>query len=289
MLELLSQQLVNGLAVGSAYALVAMGLTLVFGVLLIPNFAHGELYMLGAFLTYTMVASGLPYWLAILPAIAVVVAVGVLLDRVAFKPLEKAPLLSLMISALGASIILRQVAVLVWGSEPRTIPNPIPGVLQIGTVSVTYHQLLVFGVMLVSAFALWGILNHTRLGLSIRAASQNRTAALLMGIDMWKVRLATFVLGAIFGALAGALLGSVFPIYPTMGVMPVLKALVVLVLGGIGSIAGAVIGGLILGLAEVFISGFISSELQDIGAFGLLVIMLLLRPQGLFGSSQLQR
>ncbi|GMG85392.1 branched-chain amino acid ABC transporter permease [Paralimibaculum aggregatum] len=289
MLELLPQQLANGLALGSTYALVAMGLTLIFGVLLIPNFAHGELYMLGGFLTYAGVTAGLDFWLAAVLATVLVMGLGVLVDRITFKPLEQASGLSLMISALAMSIVLQQIATITWGTEPRTIPNPVPGILRTPFASLTYHKLLIIAVMVLGAVGLWAILNRTRLGLSIRAVSQNRDAALLMGIEMWKVRAATFAIGAAFGALAGALLGAAFPIYPTMGVIPVLKALVVLVLGGIGSIPGAILGGLLLGVAEVLIAGYISSELQDIGAFVILVAMLLVRPQGLFGRAQIER
>ena len=289
MLDLLPQQLANGVALGSTYALVALGLTLIFGVLLIPNFAHGEFYMVGAFTTYTLVALGLNFWLAALVGIAAVMILGCLVDLVVFRPIENAPALSLMIAALAGSIIIQQVATLVWGTEPRTIPPPLTGVLRLPMVSLTYMQLVVIGALAVSWAAIWTVLNRSRLGLAIRAVSQNRDAALLMGIGMSQVRFATFAIGAGLGALAGALLGATFPIYPTMGANPVLKAFVVLVLGGIGSLWGAVASGLILGIAEVLVAGYVSSQLQDIGAFALLVAVLLVRPQGLFGRAAMER
>lgn len=289
MMELFSQQLVNGLSLGSSYALIALGLTLVFGVLLIPNFAHGELFMLGAFVTYAGTAIGLNFWVAATLSMIVLMLVGCALDVLVFKPLNQNSALSLMIGALAGSIILTQVATIVWGSEPRTIPAPVDGGLQTRFFSITYMQLIVMAALGVCALAVWLVLNRTRLGLAIRAVSQNRDAALLMGISMTEVRLATFAMSAGMGAVAGALLGATFPIQPTMGATPVLKAFVVLVLGGIGSLTGAVVGGIVLGLAEVMVSGFGSSEYQDIGTFVLLVAVLLIRPQGLFGSAEVER
>ena len=289
MLELLPQQLVNGLALGSTYALVALGLTLIFGVLLIPNFAHGEFYMLGAFVTYALVAAGMNFWLAMLVSVTCIMMLGCLVDRLVFRPIETAPPLSLMISALAASIILQQVATLIWGTEARTIPAPLTGVIRTAFFAVTQLQLVVMGSLAAAFAAVWLVLNRSRLGLAIRATAQNRDAAMLMGISMTQVRFATFAIGAGLGAIAGALLGATFPIYPTMGVNPVLKAFVVLVLGGIGSLWGAVFGGLVLGVAEVLVAGYIASELQDIGAFALLVLVLLVRPQGLFGRAQVER
>jgi len=289
MFDLFLQQLVNGIALGSTYALVALGLTLIFGVLLIPNFAHGEFYMVGAFLTYSLNQFGLNFWLALIVATGAVIVLGFVVDRIAFKPLEKAPPLSLMISALAASIIIQQTAVLVWGNEARTIPSPVTGVLRTPFFVLTWMQVIVIASLVLSTLAVWLVLNRSRLGLAIRAVAQNRDAALLMGISMFQVRFATFAIGASLGAIAGALLGATFPIYPTMGVNPVLKAFAVLVLGGIGSLKGAIIGGLVLGFVEVMIAGYISSELSDIGAFTILVAVLLLRPQGFFGKIQVER
>jgi branched-chain amino acid transport system permease protein len=278
MFDLFLQQLVNGITLGSTYALVALGLTLIFGVLLIPNFAHGEFYMVGAFLTYSLNQFGFNFWLSLVVATGAVIVLGFLVDRIAFKPLEKAPPLSLMISALAASIIIQQTAVLVWGNEARTIPSPVTGVLRTPFFVLTWMQVIVISSLVLSTLGVW-----------LRAVAQNRDAALLMGISMFHVRFATFAIGASLGAIAGALLGATFPIYPTMGVNPILKAFAVLVLGGIGSLKGAIIGGLVLGIVEVMIAGYISSELSDIGAFTILVAVLLLRPQGFFGKIQVER
>ncbi|GEO43044.1 branched-chain amino acid ABC transporter permease [Skermanella aerolata] len=293
MLELLPQQLANGLALGSTYALVALGLTLIFGVLLIPNFAHGEFYMLGAFITYALVASGLNFWLAMTTAVVLVVLIGWIVDRVVFQPVAAAPGhgsgLSLMISALAGSIILQQLATIIWGTEARTIPAPMTGMVRTSLFTITYLQITIIATLAVAWTAVWLVLHRSRLGLAIRATSQNRDAALLMGIRTTRVRLATFALGAALGAVAGALLGATFPIYPSMGVNPVLKAFVVLVIGGIGSLPGAIVGGLVLGMVEVMVAGYGSSQFQDIGTFLILVAVLLIRPQGLFGRAQVER
>lgn len=289
MLSLLPQQLINGLTLGSTYALVALGLTLVFGVLLIPNFAHGELYMLGAFSTYALVAAGVNFWLAVVLATLLVIVVGIVLDRIVFKPLESSPPLSLMIAALAASIILQQTATIIWGSEPQTTPNPIAGTVRTEWFSVSYYQLFIIAITMVAWGGVWLVLNRSRLGLAIRAVAQNRPAAQLMGIELTHVRIATFAIGAMLGGLGGALLGANFPIYPTMGINPVLKAFVVLVIGGIGNLWGAIFGGLLLGVVEVMVAGYISSELQDVGTFLILVLVLLLRPQGLFGRVVIER
>jgi len=289
MFDLLPQQLVNGLSLGSNYALVALGLTLVFGVLLIPNFAHGEFFMFGAFLTYSLVAVGLSFWIAMPIAILLLMGVGCIADLIVFRSMDQSSGLRLMIGALATSIILTQAATIIWGSEPRTIPSPMTGVLRHSSFSITYLQILIIAALMVCWIGIWLVLNRTRLGLAIRAVSQNKDAALLMGINMSYVRLSTFAMSAGLGAVGGALLGATFPIYPTMGTNPVLKAFVVLVLGGIGSLWGAVAGGLLLGLSEVLIAGYVSSEMQDIGTFAILVAVLLLRPQGLFGSAEIER
>jgi branched-chain amino acid transport system permease protein len=289
MLDMLPQQLVNGLTLGSTYALIALGLTLVFGVLLIPNFAHGELYMLGAFSTYALVGAGVNFWLAVVIATVIVIALGIVLDRLVFQPLDHSSSLSLMIAALAASIILQQTATIIWGSEPRTTPSPIPGVLRMAGFSIAYFQIFVIALTLAAWGGVWLVLNRSRLGLAIRAVAQNKGAAQLMGIELRDVRLATFAIGALLGGLGGAILSANFPVYPTMGINPVLKAFVVLVLGGIGNLWGAILGGLLLGIVEVMVAGYISSQLQDVGTFLILVLVLLLRPQGLFGRVVLER
>lgn len=283
------QQVVNGLALGSTYALVALGLALVFGVLLVPNFAHGELYMAAGVFTYGLTAMGLNFWLALLVATGLVGMLGILLDRAVFRPLQHATGLSMMIAGFAASIILQQVVTLVWGTESRTIPRPIDGMLRTGWFIVSRYQLVLFGTLVLVCTALWLILHRSRLGLAIRAVAQNRPAAELMGIDLGRVRTMTFFVSAAVAGLAGAMLGASSPIYPTVGFNPMLKAFIVLVVGGIGNLWGAIIGAFALGVVEVMVAAYVSSEMQDIGAFTVLVLVLLVKPNGLLGRAEVER
>lgn len=283
------QQIVNGLALGGTYALVALGLSLVFGVLLIPNFAHGELYMLGGVFTYGLTAMGLNFWAALLLAIPLVGIMGILLDRAVFRPIQNAPGLSMMIAAFAASIILQQLVTFVWGTDSRTITSPMRGVWRTDFFIVSYYQITLFVTLGIVWGVMWFVLYRSRLGLAIRAVAQNRPAAVLMGIDLGKIRTITFFISAAIGGLAGAMLGASSPIYPSVGFTPMLKAFIVLVVGGIGNLWGAVIGGLALGVVEVMVAGYISSELQDIGAFAVLVLVLLVKPNGLLGRAEVER
>ena len=289
MFDLLPQQLVNGLALGSSYALVALGLTLVFGVLQIPNFPHGELYMLGASFTYILVGLGANFWLAVLLASLAVAAVGILVDQIAYRRIDTGGNLSLMISALAASTVMQQVASILWGAEPHTTAAPMTGVIRTTWFSVSNYQLVIMAAAFMCWGGVWLVLHRSRLGLAIRAMSQNRAAAQLMGIELIWVRISTFAIGSLIGGLAGALLGATFPIYPTMGLNPVLKAFVILVIGGVGNLWGAVVGGFLLGIIEILVAGYISSQLQDIGAFAILVLVLIVRPNGLFGRAEIVR
>lgn len=288
-MDIFVQQIANGLVLGSAYAFVALGLTLVFGVLLIPNFAHGEFYMMGGLFTYQFFFMGLPFWLAVPAATVVVIVIGLVVDGIVYRPLADRPHLTLMIAALAVAIILQQAAALGWGSEPRTTPSPLRGVVNVAGASVSLYQILYVCVMVVSWASLTAMLHRTRLGLAIRAVAQNQDAARLMGIDLSYVRLATFAIGAGLGALAGGLLSATAPIYPEMGINPVLKAFVILVVGGVGNLWGAIAGGLLLGVLEVMVAGYISSQYQDVGTFLILVVVLLLRPNGLLGSAEIVR
>ncbi len=288
-MDIFLQQVVNGLVLGSTYSLVALGLTLVFGVLLIPNFAHGEFYMLGGLFTYQFVAMGLNFWMAVAAAAAIVIVIGLLLDALVYRPLATSSGLTLMIAALACAIILQQAAAIGWGSEPRTTPPPFRGTLTLAGASISYYQLLFIGFMLAAWAGLTLMMRYSRLGLAIRAVSQNSDAARLMGIELSHVRYATFAIGAALGALAGGLLSATVPVYPEMGINPVLKAFVILVIGGIGNLWGAIAGGLFLGMIEVMVAGYGSSEYQDVGAFLILIAVLLVRPHGLFGRAEIER
>jgi branched-chain amino acid transport system permease protein len=288
-MSLAIQQVVNGLALGSTYALVALGLALVFGVLLVPNFAHGELYMLGGVITYGLTSTGLNFWLALIVATPLVGLMGIALDRGVFRPLQRSSGLSMMIAAFAASIILQQLVTLVWGTDSRTIAAPVSGIFRTRFFIVTRYHVVLFVALAVVWTALWLLLNRSRLGLAIRAVAQNRPAAELMGIDLGRIRTITFFASAAIGGLAGALLGASSPIYPSVGFTPMLKAFIVLVVGGIGNLWGAIVGAFALGVVEVMVAGYISSELQDIGAFAVLVLVLLLKPNGMLGSAEVER
>jgi branched-chain amino acid transport system permease protein len=289
MLAMLPQQIVNGLSLGSSYALVALGLTLVFGVLRIPNFPHGELYMLGASFTYVLVGLGVEFWIAAALSAVAVAVVGIVLDQVAYRRIDLGGNLSLMISALAASTLLQQIATIIWGAEPHTTRVPIDYVFRMPFFSIGAYQLVILAATIACWAFVWLVLHRSRLGLAIRAMAQNRMAATLMGIELIWVRIATFAIGALIGGIAGALLGAVFPIYPTMGLNPVLKAFVVLVIGGVGNLWGAIVGGFLLGILEILVTGYVSSQLQDIGTFAVLVLVLVFRPNGLFGRAEVVR
>lgn len=279
---ILIQQILNGVVVGSGYVLVALGLTLIFGVLGLPNLAHGETYMGGAFVTYTLVSVvGWNYWVAIPVGMAAGAAIGIIVYEVAFRPLEKAAEVTLFISALAVATILGQLAVLIFGTGSRVIGTPVEGIVRLGGVTVTKFSIVILALVLVATVLLWMILHRTWFGRSMRALSQNRMAAELMGVNVRVVAYGTFALGSAVAALAGGVLGGIFPIFPTMGLEPVMKAFIVIVLGGVGSIPGVVVGGLLLGIVESLGAGYLSSDYRDPIAFGILVFVLALWPTGL--------
>jgi branched-chain amino acid transport system permease protein len=280
----LPQQLTNGILLSSNYMLVAIGLTLIFGILLVPNFAHGDLFMAGAFLTYTLVHSSLPFLAAIVLAVAAMAIAGILVDLVVFKPLADRPGLTMMIAALGLSVILQNGATLLYGSEAHAINTPIVGVVVTKHVIVTYYQLTMIAVTIVSVALVFVMLRYTKIGLGLRAMAQNRDAAALVGIGYGQVRAVTFGVGTGLATLAGGLLAGTQPLSPTMGVQPILKAFVIIVIGGIGSLSGAVLASILLGMSEVLVAAYISSLYRDVVAVALLVLVLVARPQGLFAS-----
>lgn len=283
-MELFFQQLINGLVVGSVYSLVALGLTLVYGTMEIPNFAHGHLYMLGAYITlFMMTLYGISYWPAILISVAVLAVIGVVLERVVFYPLRHAPPVNAMIAALGVMLFLEAVARALWGADFRRMPSPYSGeVVQFFGLNVTQQRLIVIGSALVIMAALYWFLKRTTLGSAIEAVAQNREGALLVGIDIHKITMLTFGLSSALAATAASLVSPINLIFPAMGMMVILKAFAIIVLGGMGSVPGAIAGGYILALAESFGGTYVSSNYTDVIAFALLVIILAVRPTGLF-------
>jgi branched-chain amino acid transport system permease protein len=288
------QQLINGIAWGSIYALIALGYTMVYGVLRLINFAHGDVYMVGAFAGFYAVR-----WLKVSeePNLLVVVGIflfsmltcallGFVIERCAYKPLRKAPRLTALITAIGVSLFLENAGQLIFGADPKFFPQIIvkKDLISSGGVILTNQQVIVFGVSLFLMVSLQLFIQKTKTGKAMRAVSFNREAASLMGISIDRIISITFVIGSALAAAAGILVALTNPkIEPLMGIMPGIKAFVAAVLGGIGNIPGAMLGGMIMGIAEVMVVGYLSSTYRDAIAFAILILILLFKPSGLMG------
>jgi branched-chain amino acid transport system permease protein len=308
----LSQQLVNGLMIGCLYALIAVGYTMVYGIIELINFAFGELFMFGAFITIMMMAPeitlfgntvsmpGLNFFLAILIAMAVVGIMGVVIERLAYRPLRSAPRLAALISAIGVSILLQNVAQAIFGSNQVPYPDiPLfttaagaPKAFALGGVQITYFQVFVVVVTVVAMLLLNLYVRRTRMGRAMRASAQDKSTSALMGVNVNKVITLTFLIGSAMGALAGGLYGGVYhAAWPLMGFNPGLKAFIAAVLGGIGNIPGTFLGGLLLGVIEALGSAYLpmGSQYRDAFAFVILILILSFRPSGLLGSTVAQK
>lgn len=288
------QHLVNGLSLGSIYALIALGYTMVFGILQMINFAHSDVYMLGAFIgMYFAKATGLadhPSFGGLLATMAAAMVgcavVGFLIERLAYRRLRKAPRINVLITAVGVSLFLEFSGQLLFGSDPKFFPQVYvpPTDWAIGELKINPLQVMVFAISITLMAGLQYVIFKTRLGRAMRAVSFNHDLASLMGIPTNLVISATFMLGSALAGAAGVLVGLTYPkIEPLMGVMPGLKAFVAAVLGGVGNITGAVVGAITLGLAEEFLVGYWIPTYRDALAFGILVLILLFKPTGLFG------
>ncbi|HPS65383.1 MAG TPA: branched-chain amino acid ABC transporter permease [Ignavibacteria bacterium] len=286
------QQLINGIALGSIYALIALGYAMVYGILNFINFAHGEVFMLGAFSGYYLAAlfgisepGVVGFIIVLLCSMAVTAMIGVAIEKIAYKPLRRATKLTVLITAIGVSLFLQYMGQLIFGASPRSFPTLLDNVkINLGGISIGSNQVIVILLSIVLMLALTFIVMKTKMGTAIRAISNNMTAASLMGINLNMAISFTFVLGSSLAGAAGILYGLNYPsIEPLMGLLPGIKAFVAAVLGGIGSFFGAAIGGLILGIIETLTVGYISPTFRDAIAFGILIIILLFKPQGLFG------
>jgi len=282
-LNLFFQQLVNGIALGSVYSLVALGLTLVYGVLKVPNFAHGALYMVAAYVVYVFLTGlGIPYVLATLAAVAVLAVLGAGMEWLVFRPLEgKTPIHS-MIAALGVLFFMEGGAQAIWGPNFRQVPTPLDGVLEVAGVTITEQRLLVIAAAVLTMVGLFLLLKKTLVGMSIEAMAQDREGALLVGIDTRKVALITFALSGVLAAVAGGLIAPLVLVFPTMGELIILKAFVIVILGGMGSVPGEILGGYVLALAEVMAGTYVAFAFSELIAFAVLVLVLVIRPTGLF-------
>jgi branched-chain amino acid transport system permease protein len=290
------QQLANGIAWGSIYALIALGYTMVYGILRLINFAHGDVYMVGAFAAYFLAralgvgtitnASPLMAALVLLGSMVICALLGMVIELLAYRPVRKSSRITALITAIGVSLFLENAGILVFGADPKFFPQVIaPRTITLpGGVLVTNHQITVVLVSVVLMVALTLFIQKTRTGKAMRAVAFNRDAASLMGIPVDRIITYTFALGSALAAAAGFLVGLTNPkIEPLMGIMPGIKAFVAAVLGGIGSIPGAMIGGLLMGISEYMVVGYLSSTYRDAIAFVILIVVLLIKPAGLLG------
>lgn len=282
-MELVLQQVLNGLTLGAVYSLVALGLTLVYGILHVPNFAHGAFYMSGAYAAFFLTSSlGLNYWIAMAGAAATVAIIAVLADRLVFHPLRNAPGLHHMIAAIGILLFLEAGAQAIWGADFHRLQTPYNGIMNFAGLIMPVQRMLIVIAAFVLVILLHLFLKKTVTGSTIIAMAQNRDGAALVGINANRVAMLTFAISGVLAAVAATLYAPINLVYPSMGHLVITKAFVIIVLGGMGSVPGAIVGGLIIGFAEAFGAFYISTDYKDIIAFVLLVVILSVRPEGLF-------
>ena len=290
MLKSFIEQTINGLQTGSIYALIALGYTMVYGIVKLINFAHGDILMVGAYATLIAVSHGMPLIVAIVLSMVLCAFLGVVIDFLAYRPIRKAPKISALITAIGMSFLLESLALIIFGANPRVIDQKyIPTFLSnnnkisIGFLSISMLTIFVIVVTSICMIALNLFIKNTKLGKATRAVSQDTGAAQLMGINVNKTIAITFAIGSGLGALGGALYAIVYPqIEPYMGMLPGLKAFIAAVFGGIGSIPGAMVGGYVLGLLEAYVKGSALTTWANPIVFGVLILILIFRPNGLF-------
>ncbi len=280
--------LISGLSLGSIYAIIALGYTMVYGIAKMLNFAHGDVIMVGSYICFfAMMRYNLPPVVGVILAMIICTILGMVIERMAYKPLRQAPSLAVLITAIGVSYFLQNGALLLWSSSPKVFPSVIGnGKLQLGSLTISYVTLLTVVVCLVIMATLTWFTGSTKKGKAMRACSEDKGAAQLMGIDVNGTISMTFAIGSGLAAVAGVLLCSAYPtLVPTTGSMPGIKAFTAAVFGGIGSIPGAFLGGLLLGVIETFAKAYISTQLSDAVVFSVLIIVLLVRPAGLLGKT----
>ncbi|MDD5029625.1 MAG: branched-chain amino acid ABC transporter permease [Rhodoferax sp.] len=302
-METFIQQIINGLVLGSMYALVALGYTMVYGIIGLINFAHGEVLMVGALTSWSIIGlmqeamPGAPGWLILLISLVIACVVAAALnftiEKLAYKPLRNSPRLAPLITAIGMSILLQTLAMIIWKPNYKPYPNPIGGdPIEIGGAVISITQVIILAVTVITLAVLMYLVNYTRLGRAMRATAENPNVAALMGVKPDVVISATFVIGAVLAAVAGIMYAANYgTVQHTMGFLPGLKAFTAAVFGGIGNLAGAVVGGLALGIIEslgagyigIITGGVLGSHYSDIFAFIVLIVVLTLRPSGLLG------
>ena len=280
------QQIFNGLVVGSIYTLIALGLTTIFGILGIAHFAHGSVAMFGGYLTYFLISAlGIGLLPSFILAMAVGALLGVVLERVAYYPVRNAPPINSFIIALGLTLIIEKLNLLAFGIDQVIIPTPFVNVINIGGVTMPELRIYVLVIAAILVIGMTLLIQRTWIGMAIRAVAQNRVAAVLMGINVNSVSMFVFALSSALGVAAGVLVGALFAVAPGVSSGLVIKGFAVLILGGLGSIPGAIVGGMVLGVSEAFAAAFVSSAYKDVISFLLMILVLLVRPEGLMRRS----
>jgi len=283
--SLVIQQVANGLIIGSMYALMSIGMMLILGIMTVINMAHGEFYMLGGYVCYFLMTRMEVNYLAALPISMIFVAgVGILSEKITVHPLVGRPWFSTFLTTFGLSMILRDLAQIIWGVDPLEIISPFSHKrVVIGPVFLTEHRIFIFAMGVLVIGLLYLFIKRHKVGIAMRAVVRDREASALMGINLNAMNSFTFALGAGTAALAGALLGAIFNVLPSMGELPLVKGFAVVIMGGMGNVQGILFSGLILGVAESLAASFISLGLSDAIAFAILIVILLFKPSGLFG------
>ena len=282
------QYLINGISIGSVYAIIALGYTMVYGIAKMLNFAHGDVIMVGAYISFCVTSYlGLPAWVSVVAAVAVCTVLGIVIEGLAYKPLRGTPSLAVLITAIGVSYFLQNAAQLIWSSSPKNFTSVVtmkPISLADGKIVIAGEVLLTVAVCILVMVGLTMFTGKTRTGKAMRAVSEDRDAAQLMGINVNQTISTTFAIGSALAAIAGVLLCSTVPtLQPTTGSMPGIRAFTAAVFGGIGSIPGAMLGGILLGIIETFSKAYLSTQFSDAIVFSVLIIILLVKPAGLLG------
>jgi branched-chain amino acid transport system permease protein len=281
---MLAQQLINGLVLGSIYALSALGFTLIFGVARVVNFAYGEFLMLGAFLTLTtMTVTSVDFFIALPLSMGMTALLSVAAYLLAIRPVMRGTDLQALLVTTGMLYVLREVAILVWGTAPRQMETGLDGALEIGDIIVTHQRLLAMAFLLIMVTGLYALLYKARIGRALRAVAQNRFGAETIGLNVDRVISFAFAVSGAMACVAGSLIGALYATEPSMGGAPLLKAFVIVIFGGLGSVPGAIVGGLVIGLTETLVGAYISNAFKDVFTFLIMLGVLLWRPTGLLG------
>ncbi len=288
MLTVFLQQILNGLVLGGSYALMALGLTMIFGILEVINFAHGEIYMIGAFMTlYFTTLFGVPFLLAVPISMIVVALLGSMIQKMVFRPIIGKPMINGMLLSFGLSVFLMNLSILLFKADPRSLESGYAHVnIHFFGLQITLERLLAIIVAIILVCLLYLFIQRTKIGIAMRAVAEDREAAQAVGVNIARIHLVTFAIGCALAASAGSIAGAIFFVSPIMGWTPAIKSFVVVILGGFGSITGAIFASLILGIVESFGGGYISYAYKDAYAFIILLLAFLLKPEGLLGGSK---